>query len=133
MSASPVIFFVEDHVVIGGMVGVHQFVRVGRLAMLGGYSKVVQDVAAVHAGGRASGGYSRPQCSGPAARGRQTGDARLAEAAYKFIYRNQMNMTQALAAIEEEIEPTPELNELTEFIRRMGGGSAGRQDDRPRR
>jgi hypothetical protein len=43
-----------------------------------------------------------------------------------------MNMTQALAAIEEELEPSPELSELTEFIRRIGDGSSGRQDDRPR-
>ena len=31
---------VEDRVVLGGIVGVHQFVRIGRLAMMvGGYSK----------------------------------------------------------------------------------------------
>jgi len=35
---------VEDRVVFGGMVGVHQFVRIGKLAMIGGMSKVVQDV-----------------------------------------------------------------------------------------
>lgn len=35
---------VEDRAVIGGMTGVHQFVRIGRLAMLGGFSKVTQDI-----------------------------------------------------------------------------------------
>ena len=36
---------VEDAAVIGGLTGVHQFVRIGKLAMVGGLSKVVMDVA----------------------------------------------------------------------------------------
>lgn len=35
---------VEDKAVIGGMSGFHQFVRVGSLAMVGGYARVVKDV-----------------------------------------------------------------------------------------
>src|SRR2546422_1934950 len=35
---------VEDHAVIGGLAAVHQFCRVGKLAMIGGCSKVVQDI-----------------------------------------------------------------------------------------
>src|SRR5688500_10690373 len=35
---------VEDHVFISNNVGAHQFVRFGRHAMVGGKSKIVQDV-----------------------------------------------------------------------------------------
>jgi UDP-N-acetylglucosamine acyltransferase len=35
---------VEDRVVFGGIVGLHQFVRIGKFAMIGGMSKVVMDV-----------------------------------------------------------------------------------------
>lgn len=35
---------VEDKAVIGGMVAIHQFVRVGMLSIIGGCSKVVQDI-----------------------------------------------------------------------------------------
>ena len=35
---------VEDHAVIGGLAAVHQFCRIGKMAMIGGCSKVVQDV-----------------------------------------------------------------------------------------
>jgi UDP-N-acetylglucosamine acyltransferase len=35
---------VEDHAVIGGLAAVHQFCRIGKMAMVGGCSKVVQDV-----------------------------------------------------------------------------------------
>src|SRR5437879_5546576 len=36
---------VEDKAVIGGLAAVHQFCRIGKMAMIGGCSKVVQDVA----------------------------------------------------------------------------------------
>ena len=35
---------VEDHAVIGGLAAVHQFCRIGKMAIVGGCSKVVQDV-----------------------------------------------------------------------------------------
>jgi UDP-N-acetylglucosamine acyltransferase len=35
---------VEDHVFLSNNVGAHQFVRLGRYAMVGGKSKIVQDV-----------------------------------------------------------------------------------------
>ena len=35
---------VEDRAIIGGLTGVHQFVRVGTLSITGGCSKIVQDV-----------------------------------------------------------------------------------------
>lgn len=35
---------IEDNAVIGGLVAIHQFVKVGRLAMIGGCSKVIKDI-----------------------------------------------------------------------------------------
>ncbi|MBM3243314.1 MAG: acyl-ACP--UDP-N-acetylglucosamine O-acyltransferase [Candidatus Omnitrophica bacterium] len=35
---------VEDLAVIGGLVAIHQFVRIGKLSIIGGCSKVVQDI-----------------------------------------------------------------------------------------
>ena len=35
---------VEDYAVIGGLAAVHQFCRIGKMSMIGGCSKVVQDV-----------------------------------------------------------------------------------------
>lgn len=35
---------IEDKVVIGGLAGIHQFVRLGKFSMVGGVSKVVMDV-----------------------------------------------------------------------------------------
>ena len=35
---------IEDRAIVGGLCGVHQFVRIGHLAIVGGNSKVVQDI-----------------------------------------------------------------------------------------
>jgi UDP-N-acetylglucosamine acyltransferase len=53
--------------------------------------------------------------------------------AYKLLYRSNLNVSQALEAIEEEVEPTPEVAHLVEFIKQMGEGGFGRANDRPRR
>lgn len=123
---------VEDKVIFGGLVGVHQFARIGRLAMLGGYSKVVQDIPPfMMADGRPCKvldlnviGLRR---AGVSARSR----ADLKQA-YKLLYRSDMNMTQAVEAIEAELEPGPELDYLLDFIRKIRFGSFGRQNGPPR-
>lgn len=123
----------DDNVVIGGMVGVHQFVRIGRLAMLGGYSKVVVDVPPfMLADGRPADVLELN------VRGlRRASVAAAARAAlrhaYKLLYRSNLNVSQALEAIEEEVEMTPEVVHLVEFMKQIREGSSGRQNDRPRR
>jgi UDP-N-acetylglucosamine acyltransferase len=120
---------VEDRVTIGGIVGIHQFVRIGTLAMLGGYSKVVQDVPPfMMADGRPSKvldlnviGLRR---SGASAETRAT-----LKQAYKLLYRSTMNVTQALKVIEEDIPSSYERDYLLDFMRNIPYGYGGRQKD----
>lgn len=44
MARSPDIPLSKDYAVIGGLSGVHQFCRIGRHAIIGGCTKIVQDV-----------------------------------------------------------------------------------------
>lgn len=123
---------VEDRVTFGGIVGVHQFTRIGRLAMIGGFSKVVQDVPPfVMADGRPSKvldlniiGLRR---SGVSTRVR----ADLKQV-YKLLYRSNLNISQAIETIEADIEPSPERDDLLDFVRNIRFGSNGRQNDAPR-
>ena len=52
--------------------------------------------------------------------------------AYKLLYRSQLNMSQAVEAIDAEIEPGPERDYLLDFVRQIRFGSNGRQNDAPR-
>lgn len=124
---------VEDGVVMGGMVGIHQFVRVGKLAMLGGYSKVVQDVPPFMLCDGRPADILDLNVRGLRRAGMTAATRASLKHAYKLLYRSNLNLTQALTAIEEEIEPNEELNYVVEFLKRIHGGNAGRQDDRPRK
>ncbi len=123
---------VEDRVTIGGFVGIHQFVRIGKLAMLGGYSKVVQDVPPfMMADGRPCKvldlnviGLRR---SGVASATRSD-----LKQAYKLLFRSNINITQALEVIEREIPAGPEMDYLIGFMRNVRYGYGGRQQDTPR-
>ena len=35
---------IEDDAIIGGLTGIHQFVRIGRMSILGGFTKAVKDI-----------------------------------------------------------------------------------------
>lgn len=123
---------IEDKVVFGGIVGVHQKVRIGKLAMVGGFSKVVQDVPPFAiADGRPTRVCDlnvigmRRNGVGPKVR------AELRQA-YKLLYRSNLNVSQALEAIDAELDSSDELNYLLDFMRNIRTGYAGRQLEAPR-
>jgi UDP-N-acetylglucosamine acyltransferase len=122
---------IEDYANLGGITGVHQFCRIGKLAMLGGLSGVAQDVPPfMLANGRPARVYDinvrglRRAGISPKARGEL-------RQAFKLLYRSNMNVAQALEAIESEIEPSPELQYLLDFIHGSRGGYQGRGNNPP--
>lgn len=123
---------VEDRVVFGGIVGVHQKVRIGKLAMVGGLSKVVQDVPPF----AMADGRPTKVCDLNVIGLRRSGVSAKVRAdirnAYKLLYRSNLNTSQALQAIENEIEPSEELQYLLDFIRNVRLGFGGRQLETPR-
>jgi len=108
---------IEDHAVVGGMVGVLQFLRVGRMSMSGACSKAMQDVlpymivdgnpAVAHGINKV--GLERKGVSEEA----QTALRR----AFKILCREGLSVTNALARIEAELPPLPEIKHLVEFCR----------------
>lgn len=123
---------VEEGVVIGGMVGIHQFVRIGKLAMLGGYSKVVQDVPPFMLADGRPADILDLNVRGLRRSGLNAGSRANLKQAYKLLYRSNLNQSQALEAIEEEIEPEEAITYLVDFVKNISNGSSGRQLDKPR-
>lgn len=113
---------VEDRAVIGGLAGVHQFVKIGRNAMIGGASKVVQDVVPytivdghpAKVSGLNSVGISR---AGIAIESR-----RNIKKAYKLLYRSGLSLTQAIAVIEQEVDSCSEVEYFLRFLRNAERG-----------
>ena len=120
---------VEDQVVVGGMVGFHQFVRVGRLAMIGGYSKVAQDVPPFFT---VDGRPAKPvslNTVGLRRAGVPTEARDNLKRAFKLLYRSQLSLGHALDRIEAEIADSDYVSYLVAFLRQTRFGFAGRQLD----
>ena len=115
---------VEDHAIIGGLVGIHQFVRVGTLAMIGGCSRVSQDIPpyATCVGypatvfGLNSEGLRRAGVSNDV---RQ----RL-HRAFRTLFYSKLSMSHALEEVAKDADHCPELAHLVAFIRESKRGVA---------
>ncbi len=108
---------VEDYAVIGGLVAIHQFCRVGKMAMIGGCSKVVQDIPPFMI---ADGNTARTVTVNKVGLERN-GVSEAAQTAlrqaYKILFRAGLTIPNALAQIEKELPPLPELAYLVKFVR----------------
>jgi UDP-N-acetylglucosamine acyltransferase len=108
---------VEDFVVIGGLAAVHQFCRIGKMAIVGGCSKVVQDVPPFML---ADGNQAETRTVNKVGMERNgiSEEAQAAmKSAYKILFREGLTIPNALAKIERELPPLPEVQCLTQFVR----------------
>jgi len=131
---------VGSHANIGGLAGIHQFCRVGTLAMVGACSYVSKDIPPymLAAGnpcrvrGINSVGLQRAGVTATA--------LALLRRAHRLIYRAGLNLTQALSAIEADLLPQSvpgrgqeQLQELVRFMRSSSRGielRSGRQGEK---
>jgi UDP-N-acetylglucosamine acyltransferase len=108
---------VEDYAVLGGMAAFHQFVRVGKMSMIGGCTKVVQDVPPFMV---VDGNPAETRTINKIGLERQ-GVSEQSQAslrqAYKIYFREGLTIPNALARIEQEVPPSPELAHLLNFLR----------------
>jgi len=118
---------IEDRAVIGGMVGVHQWTTIGRLAMIGGMSKVVRDIPPFMLADGRPATVKGINKVGLARDGIPPNVRMDLHRAYKILYRSNLNTTQALEQILNEINPSPEVLYLVEFMKRIKEGRFGRQ------
>ena len=114
----------EDWAIVGGCSAVHQFCTVGRHAMVGGMSRIVQDVPPYMLCGLNHGDIQvvGPNQVGLARRGFSEPTVILLKKAARILYRNGLNRTQALARIEAELEQTNEIRYLVDFYRNSERG-----------
>jgi len=108
---------VEDHAIVGGKAVVHQFCRVGTMSIVGGVSKVVQDVPpymmidgnpavtrTVNKIGLERNGVS------------EAAQAALRHA-FKILFKEKLTISNALIKIEQDVEQLPEVKRFVEFVR----------------
>jgi UDP-N-acetylglucosamine acyltransferase len=120
---------VEDQVVFGGMVGIHQYVSIGKLAMLGGFSKVVQDVPPFMMVDGRPAEVVQLNVRGLRRAGMTPHVRSGLKQAYRLLSRSNLNLSQAIEAVEGEVEPSEERDYLLAFLSNIRRGYSGRQND----
>lgn len=122
---------VNDDANIGGLTGVHQFCRVGQLAMVGACSYVNKDIPPFML---AAGNPCRVRglnTLGLRRAGIATETITAIRHAFRLIYRSGLNLSQALSTIEEELTTGPDRTEvrmLVDFCRESARGVALRAE-----
>ena len=113
---------IEDFVTIGGLTAIHQFVRIGKYAFVGGLSGVKKDVPPFT---RGEGMPFRPIGLNTVGLERKGFSSEVIESIkkiYKIFYHPQYNVTQALEVVKKLKDLTPEQIYFIDFIRNSGRG-----------
>ncbi len=108
---------VGDWAWVGASTGVHQFCRVGRHAIVGGYSVITQDILPYSntVSERESRVFGANR-TGLERRGFPTERIEELQKALRLLTRAGLNTSQAVERIHEEIPASPEVEELLAFI-----------------
>jgi UDP-N-acetylglucosamine acyltransferase len=113
---------IEDKAILGGLSAVHQFVRIGTLAIVGGCSKVVQDIPPyIMVDGHPARAYGLNMVGLERAEFPQE-ERRLLKKAFKIVFRSRLALKSAVREIENTIPPTPATLILLEFLKRSERG-----------
>jgi len=118
---------VEDYVIIGGVTPVHQFVHIGRHAMIGGGLRVPKDVPPYILAGQEPMVYQGLNSVGLRRRGFSQEAIEGLEKAYALIYNSGLNVSQAVARIKEDshLYALDEVQHVLAFISESKRGIIG--------
>lgn len=108
---------VEDYAVVGGLAAIHQFCRIGKLSMIGGCSKIVQDIVPFMVVDGNPAETRSVNKVGLERHGLDPATVGALRQAYKILFRDGLTIPNALARIEKELPALPELAHLVGFVR----------------
>ncbi len=112
---------VEDRAFVSGGVAVHQFCRIGRLAMVGGLARIVQDVPPYVMVDGSTGMIVGLNSVGLRRNGYTSEQVAQLKKAYRMIYRQGLTFNEVLARLAAEFPAGP----AAEFHRFLSGGKRG--------
>ncbi|MCF6191720.1 MAG: acyl-ACP--UDP-N-acetylglucosamine O-acyltransferase [Candidatus Hydrothermae bacterium] len=108
---------VQDFAVISGLVGVHQYTRIGRYAMIGGATRVSQDVPPFVT---VVGNDTRVvglNLVGLKRRGFTTEEIRLLKQLFRTFFLSGLPLEEALQQLETTLGDSPHVQEFIAFVR----------------
>ena len=113
---------IGDHAVMGGLTAVHQFCRIGRYAITGGCSKIVQDVPPFMIADGNPAEIRGINLVGLERKNFPPESVKLIKEAFRLIFRSKYNRRQAIEAMQRELPQTQEITEIIQFIEQSERG-----------
>lgn len=113
---------IGDFAILAGMCAVHQFVQIGQHSFVAGGSLVSKDIPPYIKAGRTPLSYAGVNSVGLKRRGFSLERINHILDIYRVIYNKNLNTTQAINFIEEEVAATDERDEIVTFISESGRG-----------
>jgi UDP-N-acetylglucosamine acyltransferase len=107
---------VEDRAVIGGLSGVHQYARVGYLSMIGGCSKVNQDVPPFSLVDGNPATLRGLNIVGLKRADLPSENQKILHRAFKILFNSGLNRSHAVVQVKEQLNGLPEIHRVIEFI-----------------
>ncbi|MCC6865489.1 MAG: acyl-ACP--UDP-N-acetylglucosamine O-acyltransferase [Ignavibacteria bacterium] len=113
---------IDDWAILGGMVGVHQFVHIGLHSFIAFSSRVTQDVPPYILAGGEPVGYKGLNLVGLKRRGFSDEQIKNIKNAYSLIYGNVYNTSDAIKAVKDTVPLTEEVKNIITFIEQSERG-----------
>ena len=107
---------IGDHAVMGGLTAVHQFCRIGRFAITGGCSKIVQDIPPFMIADGNPACIRGVNLVGLERHGFTPESVKSIKEAFRIIYRSKLNTGQALDTVRRDLPAGAEITQILEFI-----------------
>lgn len=113
---------VEDRAVIGGMSGIHQFTKIGKMVMVGACSKIVKDVPPFVLVDGNPAKVSGINVVGLRRNGIDPQIRDEIKKAYRILYRSSLTVNRAIEQMEQELHGCEEIDHFIRFLRNAERG-----------
>jgi UDP-N-acetylglucosamine acyltransferase len=115
---------VEDHAIIGGLAAVHQFCRIGAMSIIGGCSKIVQDIPPYMMGDGNPAATRSVNKVGLQRNGVAEEVQKALRDAFKIMFRSGLTVSNSLDKLSTELPQSHELTHFIDFCRKSERGIA---------
>ena len=106
---------IDDWAILGGASNAHQFCKIGKHAMVAANSKLVQDVPPFILAGKHPVQYAGINSLGLSRRGFSEDEKADIKKAYRYLFRSDLNQSDALTRVKEELADSNHINDILRF------------------
>ncbi len=113
---------IDDWAILGGASNVHQFCKVGKHAMIAANSKIVQDIPPFILASNHPVKYSGINSIGLTRRGFSDDEKKNIKKAYRYLFRSELNQSNALDKVKKELSSNIHINDIISFYESSNRG-----------